>query len=166
MTTEPYRFIYRSARGEITARAVTDISESDDYVQGFCLFRGELRTFRKDRILELISDPSTVQERLEFHIANNPPPIERSLTGRTRPPSYLCDVCFTGFKQTDKKRLARWAEEAGFVVRKTVSQHLNFLCYGYNAGPAKMERARQQGVIIIDEEQFMYLLETGEVPDD
>jgi len=49
-------------------------------------------------------------------------------------------------------------------IRAGVSQDLNFLVGGYNAGPAKLERARFQGVIILNEMQFQLLLETGEIP--
>ena len=57
------------------------------------------------------------------------------------------------------------AEGNGIVVRSTVKNNLNFLCCGYNAGPKKIEKARAQNVIALDEEQFVRLLETGEIPE-
>ncbi|WP_373506494.1 hypothetical protein [Thiocapsa sp.] len=74
-------------------------------------------------------------------------------------------MCFTGFKAQDKTELKRLAEDWGMVVRSVVASNLDFLCYGYNAGPMKMERARQQGVTILSEYQFRVMLETGEVPE-
>lgn len=41
---------------------------------------------------------------------------------------------------------------------------LSFLCAGDNAGPAKLEKARAPGVVIMDRAQFENLLETGEIP--
>lgn len=39
------------------------------------------------------------------------------------------------------------------------------LCCGYNAGPTKVTAARMKGVLILDEEQFLNMVSTGEVPD-
>ena len=69
------------------------------------------------------------------------------------------------FDKTEKKRLTKLAEQAGMVVRQSVTLALNFLCCGENAGPAKTEKAREQGVIILSEDQFELLLETGEIPE-
>lgn len=77
----------------------------------------------------------------------------------------MLDVCFTGFKAEDKKRLIATAEQNGMIVRSSVTQKLNFLCWGYNAGPKKIQAARARNVIAHNEEQFLSLLETGELPD-
>lgn len=152
-------FIYQDARGRITDRVISDISESDEYIQGHCHTKDELRTFRKDRILEILNNNDNANERLHYHTSVNPPP-------RAQPKSHdLLDVCFTGFKSDDKKRLIELAESKGFIVRSAVTQKLNFLCCGYNAGPKKIEKARSQGVIALNENQFIHLLETGEIID-
>ncbi|WP_198597588.1 hypothetical protein [Enterovibrio norvegicus] len=52
------------------------------------------------------------------------------------------------------------------TVRSEVTKHLNILCYGYNAGQKKLDKARTQGAIIINEPDFLTLLETGEIPED
>jgi BRCT domain type II-containing protein len=57
------------------------------------------------------------------------------------------------------------AESTGMVVRSSVTRSLNFLCCGYSGGPKKIEKARAQNVIALNEEQFIQLLETGEVPE-
>ena len=152
-------FIYQDARGRITARVISDISETGEYIQGHCHAADELRTFRKDRILERLDRNDNVDERLHYHTSVNPPP-------KAQPKSHdLLDVCFTGFKSDDKKRLIELAESKGFIVRSSVTQKLNFLCCGYNAGPKKIEKARNQGVIALNENQFTHLLETGEIID-
>ncbi|WP_330178417.1 S24 family peptidase [Candidatus Vondammii sp. HM_W22] len=63
-------FIYQNARGNITARSVNNVSESDDYIQGICTQANALRTFRKDRILEdFAADRSdtVIQEKLVYY---------------------------------------------------------------------------------------------------
>lgn len=152
-------FIYQDDRGRITDRVISDISESDEYIQGHCHTKDELRTFRKDRILEILNNNDNADERLHYHTSVNPP-------SRAQPKSHdLLDVCFTGFKSDDKKRLIQLSESKGLVVRSTVTKKLNFLCCGYNAGPKKIEKARSQGVIALNENQFIHLLETGEIID-
>jgi len=166
MPVEHLRFIYRDARGTITARLIGDVSESDECVQGVCLDRGMLRTFRKDRVLEpLALDAATsfVDERLAFHREAHPAPLEPA---RSRARRDAIEVCFTGFKSEDKQALIAVATDAGFIVRPAVTTKLHFLCCGDNAGPAKVRRAREQGVLAITAVEFRTLAETGEVPDD
>lgn len=153
------RFIYQDARGNITARDITDISETEYYLQGYCHIANDLRTFRKDRILELLSNGDDSELKVKHYISISPPP-------KAPPQSHhLLDVCFTGFKSEDKKRLKEMAQSAGMIVRSSVTRSLTFLCCGYNAGPIKIEKARAQNVIALNEEQFIRLLETGEVPE-
>lgn len=159
MSNSSITFIYQDARGNITAREITDISETEVYLQGYCHLANDLRTFRKDRVLETLASGDDVESKVKHYISISPPP-------KAPPKSHhLLDVCFTGFKSEDKKRLKEMAESTGMVVRSSVTSSLNFLCCGYNAGPKKVEKARAQNVIALNEEQFVQLLETGEVPE-
>ena len=152
-------FIYQDARGNITAREITEISETEAYLQGYCHLANDLRTFRKDRVLEVLSSSDDIGSKVDYYISTSPPP-------KAAPKSHhILDVCFTGFKSEDKKRLKEMAENTGMIVRSSVTRNLNFLCCGYNAGPKKVEKARAQNVIALNEDQFVRLLETGEVPD-
>lgn len=75
----------------------------------------------------------------------------------------LSQVCFTGFSATEKAALSAAAAEARLEVVGTVTIHLAFLCAGENAGPAKLQKAREQGTVILTRGDFEHLLETGEV---
>ncbi len=46
-----------------------------------------------------------------------------------------------------------------------VTVHLDFLCCGYNASAKKIEKAHQQNVLILTEDEFINLVETGEMPE-
>ena len=152
-------FIYRDAKGNITVRTVSNVSETEDYLQGICLRAGDLRTFRRDRILGRFPEEASAEGQLSHHIAKNLPP-------KPSPRSHnLIDICFTGFKSNDKERLIGLAESVGMAVRDCVTKNLNFLCGGSNAGPSKIEKARKQGVVFLSEKQFIQLLETGEMPE-
>ena len=79
----------------------------------------------------------------------------------------LAQVCFTGLSATEKARLAAAAGAARLEVVGSVTMNLAFLCAGDNAGPAKLEKARQQGVHVLTPAQFEHLLDTGEIlPDE
>lgn len=169
MNDKPISFIYRDAKGNITFRQVFNISESDDYLQAICLIAGGLRTFRKDRILEKIDDIGSVDQRLQFYkdfFDTRPLSASTSHDNWKRNVTGAFEICFTGFKAQDKNNLTKIAESNGMIVRSNVTTQLSILCCGYNAGPAKVERARHQGVMVLSESQFHSLIETGEIPVD
>jgi BRCT domain type II-containing protein len=45
----------------------------------------------------------------------------------------------------------------------SVTRNLAFLCAGENAGPKKLQKANEQGVYILSKDQFVHLIETGEI---
>lgn len=74
-------------------------------------------------------------------------------------------ICFTGFSQETRAELEAIARSAKLEVVHSVTKHLQYLCAGPNAGPAKQAKAQAQGVIVLTVEAFRRLLETGEIPD-
>ena len=167
MPNQILSFIYKDAEGNITFREVSDISESDRYLQGLCLKAHALRTFRKDRILEIIKDNSTVIDKLSFYKSQFPVSEKTLSQFKTRSNrNHKTEICFTGFKKKEKQQLIDLAESSGFFIRTAVTSNLEYLCCGTTAGPKKIEKARIQGVIALNETQFKSLVETGEIPDD
>jgi len=73
-------------------------------------------------------------------------------------------ICFTGFSSIERKQLEIEAEEAHLEVVKTVTHSLRYLVTGPNAGPTKLQKAREQEVILLNADQFHAMLETGELP--
>jgi NAD-dependent DNA ligase len=73
-------------------------------------------------------------------------------------------VCFTGFGASKKQELIDIANSNNFKVVLSVTNKLDFLCGGENAGPKKIEKAEAQGVQFLNELQFLQLIETGEIP--
>ena len=80
-------------------------------------------------------------------------------------PKIPNEICFTGFSPSDKDRLGQLAAAHGLHVAKSVTRSLAFLVTGPNAGPTKLKKARQQEVVIMNEEQFAQFLRDGEIPD-
>lgn len=74
------------------------------------------------------------------------------------------EICFTGFSPTEKSNLTKIAEENNFHIAKSITVNLNFLCCGENAGPAKIKKADEQNVVLLNVEDFKNLIEIGEIP--
>jgi NAD-dependent DNA ligase len=168
MIVDEMKFIYQSASGKISFYEILKPSESELYIQGVCINAHAIRTFRKDRILEKIDEATDVDARLKFFQENWIGTVSTNVVTPKIPRNYSSgklEICFTGFKQVDKDRLTQAVEAVDFIVRTSVTSRLHFLCCGYNAGPSKIEKARFQGTVILNEKQLLNLLETGEIPE-
>jgi len=77
-----------------------------------------------------------------------------SLPPPARRPARLV-VCFTGFSSSEKDELARLAESLGHHVTASVTKGLGLLVCGGNAGPAKLEKAAQQGVDLMTRAEYV-----------
>ena len=73
-------------------------------------------------------------------------------------------VCFTGFGTSKKDELIKLANDKRFRVVTGVTKKLDYLVGGDNAGSKKIEKAESQGAQFLNEQQFVNLVETGEVP--
>ncbi len=77
-------------------------------------------------------------------------------------------MCFTGFKQARKNELIQLAVDNDLRVVQNVTGAVDFLIFDKESktvGPAKLAKAEKLGIKIIDDEEFLYMLETGVVPD-
>lgn len=130
--------------------------EQGHYIKGFDTAAGRVLTFRKDRVVEYLSG----REYLRDPDAP-PPPVVR----RETPPGARPSILFTGFAAVQRANLERVAAESGLRVVKSVTRDLMFLVAGPNAGPKKVEGARELGSYIVSESEFFELAQTGVLPD-
>ncbi|MBI2381488.1 MAG: hypothetical protein HYV16_12115 [Gammaproteobacteria bacterium] len=151
-------FLYRDSKGEEKQHSVIRWSEVGHYLKGWCVCCNGVRTFRKDRVVEYL-DGSDAQ-------LIDPRPSAQPLISDTQREGRPAQIVFTGFPSVQRSVLEQRATDAGMDVRKSVTQGLDFLCGGPNAGPTKLEKARAQRVYIMTQAQFLALLETGELPDE
>ncbi|WP_412475752.1 BRCT domain-containing protein [Halobacteriovorax sp. YZS-1-2] len=148
---EVISFIYEDASGNKTTREISAYNIDDEYIRGFCHLRGEVRTFRKDRIVSFINKPS-----IEKLSTKTPIKKPRSTTET--------EILFTGFSAAKRADLEKVATNNSFRVRKSVTKNLAILCCGPNAGPKKLEESKAKGVEILTEDDFNKLIQTGELP--
>lgn len=150
----PLRFSYQDAKGESREWTLIRWSENTRYIQGRTATDSLPRTFRKDRIQAYLEG----HDQLLFDRAPPAPEPAPQAQPDTRP-----QILFTGFKTADRLRLEAMAAENGFRVMKTVSKALAVLCIGYNAGPTKVEDAREAGAFVLTDVDLMHLIKTGEI---
>lgn len=166
VATRTVTFLYENAQGEISDRKVDVDQVGTSHFAGFCQRELAQRTFRFDRILGMAtladSGKMVLPEQLRDLLRGYD---EQELRRRKRVAAKTCsEILFTGFKKDRRAELEAIATAAGMVVRKNVTTNLDFLCAGSNAGPTKLAEALERGVIALDEQQFLRMLETGEVP--
>jgi NAD-dependent DNA ligase len=157
-TLAALRFIYCNVGGEVSERSLTQWFEAGHYVKGHDVTKGKVLTFRKDRVREYLDGCETL---LKSPSAPPPPKPASHTEPESRP-----QILFTGYGAAQRKTLEAQASEAGLAIVSTVTKGLTFLACGPNAGPAKIEKARTQGVYIVSDQHLQSLLQTGELLDE
>lgn len=156
-SNELLQFEYCNARGEVSVRHLIAWSEVGHYIKGKGLGDTYPLTYRKDRVVRYID----ASEGLLAVPHVKPPPRPSATSSKEDRPQIL----FTGFAAKRRAALEAMAIGAGLRVVSTVTQGLNYICGGPNAGPKKVERARAQNCWVLDEGQYLAFVETGELPD-
>lgn len=64
-------------------------------------------------------------------------------------------ICFTGFKPEERKKVEDIAIKAGYRVVKSVTVRLSVLVMGEVPGPSKLKKAKGQGAKIISQKEFI-----------
>lgn len=154
------RFDYHDGDGMPSSRTVDVTALGSNYFGGYCRRRCAERTFRFDRVSWPAHDADSGAA------LRTPAALRKRLRGDSRqaPVRSEIEVLFTGFDRLRKAELESIAAGHGMVVRKGVTQGLEFLCAGPNAGQSKVRNAQAIGAQIISEVEFLTLLDTGEVP--
>jgi hypothetical protein len=171
-------FEYVDRAGNRTRRRVDVWAVDDEYLEGWCHHAQDARTFVVGRIRGWITDTGTgeiLPSREWARAAQNNPAngkVDYNAIFERAPRSHIKarpskvqkpEIHFTGFPTAKKKRLQALATERGMQVRETVTQGLDYLCTGPNAGPTKVAKAKAQGIILLNEQQLGRLWETGEL---
>lgn len=73
-------------------------------------------------------------------------------------------VVFTGFARAARTLLEAQACASGLRVCKSVDKACLYVVAGPNAGPAKLAKARAEGLLVITEQAFVAMIQTGELP--
>lgn len=168
-TQDKIQFWYTDFEGNLTKRNVRIKSLDDEYLEAFDLDKQGDRTFRVERIDDEVIDLTTGEILSKMDWLNSHGIFKINKRGYKPKELVKYDladkVCFTGFSKADRERLENLAEVHGYTIRKSVTVKLKYLVCGSNAGPSKIAQAESLGVILLDEEEFLYLLEAGSVPD-
>ncbi len=158
------RFIYKNLSNEVKEHTLGVAKVFTHHFSGQDLIANRYKVYRKDRVVEYLDNAEEVLAL--YPIEPFKSPSGGGTTGiNPHNPGNLLEVCFTGFRKADKERLTKLAQENRLYVARDVTVNLGILVCGYNAGPKKIERAvnSAQKVEIMNEEEFLHFVETGEV---
>jgi len=89
--------------------------------------------------------------------------VYQGAEAKRKPRDDRPQICLTGFTLEERESLARFAADAGLKVVTGVTAKLAFLCIGAEPGPAKLVKAAEQGVTVLDESALRHLVATGEI---
>lgn len=169
-----FLFVYINHQGQSSRRKVRvmGIASNDgrQYLDGYCLERDALRTFRVDRIQGDLTDTETGELVNVYRLlADTDKRRQMDYTPAKSDFSWLEDgeefdeaeslttVVFTGFAKARKEELEALAKAAGWEVRTSVSESLDYLVCGPKAGPTKVTKAEELEVTVVDEDIFVIL---------
>lgn len=163
-TQDKIQFWYTDFEGNLTKRNVRIKSLDDEYLEAFDLDKREDRTFRVERIDDEVIDLATGEILSKMDWLNTHGIY--SISKRGYKPKELVnfddefgeEICFTGFSKSDRERLENLAEIYGYTVRKSVTQNLDYLVCGKNAGSSKVAQAESKGVTLLDKEEFLIMI--------
>jgi len=170
MSRESRYIVYRNRFNEVKCYNAVILETGETYLRVNDLNAGHVKTFKNENVIasENNFDKATslakeAQEKFK--------PIPRPGTRNSNPEfrkKYNLDekleVCFTGFKKSIKNEMIEMAETADFFVRKSVSTKLDILVCGENAGWAKLARASEMNIALVEGlDGFRRFIETGEI---
>ena len=114
-----------------------------------------LEYFATPENLALIEDLKQVG--LQFEIKGGSQPVSNKLAGMT--------IVVSGSFATPARRteIEQLIEEHGGKKGSSVNKKVNYIVAGENMGPSKLEKARQLGISIISEADFMQMIEQESV---
>ncbi|KGQ25842.1 BRCT domain-containing protein [Gallibacterium anatis] len=167
-------FVYINSYGEIKSFAVKAVKEDEIYLYAYSDEKERTITFRKDRIIQDFSNIDEANRYLEIIPDTVINQFLTLVSSHKKELSYKSSAlqtitfCFTGFKKEQKEKLQKLVAECKLHSVTDVSTKVDYLVVCENSktiGPSKLAKAEKYGIKVIYENQFIYMLETGEIPE-
>lgn len=160
--------LYVNKSGIVSCHDVSQCTQVSGHLQGFSGDR--FKTFRLDRILHEVQPGEDINILLAHYQGQHAQytKANRAARGERLNPGGL-RVLFTGFPANERLLLESLATANGMDVVKTVVRDLGILCVWGHIGPGnlarngKVDKARDVGALVLDGEQLLTLIETGEI---
>lgn len=167
-------FVYIDRNNKITAQNGILISHKEYKFFMRCNDDNGLRSFLYESVLfDLDGYDDSIEDLInkyqinyKEHIPKRRAPKEPSMLNLENKP----EIQFTGFYSVlkmnqikTKDELVQIAKDNGYFVKKskTLGSNVSILVCGHNAGPSKMIKASDMGSILLNERQFLHMVENG-----
>ncbi|MDP0382790.1 BRCT domain-containing protein [Glaesserella parasuis] len=168
--------VYMSSHKDVNAYTLSNASDDGFYIRAYCEQKSKIITLRHDRIISTFDNyqeadnyarnlPNNIYNLFDERINS-----QRHQTNQTHSHTLRNNItfCFSGFKKERKEELTNLAIENDLRVVTSISKFVNYLVIDSTSatvGPTKLAKAEQFGIQILNEQEFLNLLETGEIPD-
>ena len=165
--------VYMSSHKDVRAYTLSNIIDDGFYLKAYCEQKRKIITLRHDRVISTFDN----YQDADNYARNLPDNIytlfdERINNQRYQTHSHTLQnnitFCFSGFKKERKEELTNLAIENDLRVVTSISKLVNFLVIDSSSatvGLTKLAKAEQFGIQVLNEQEFLNLLETGEIPD-
>ena len=156
--------VYLNRFNEAKAYELDVLSESEETTIVWDLRQDKYKTLKTSNVLSQNESFETAIAMAEA-LQENYPIISKYKTDRRwKNEGNKFEVCFTGFKKSEKDELIDLAKANNMFLRTTVTKKLGLLVCGYNAGPAKIKMANEDGInCVFGADGFNQFIATGEV---
>lgn len=161
-------FDYTNAQGSKSHRKVSVRAVDAEHIEGICHHAREIRTFTISRVSGdvLVCDTGELLSAKDWANSARLDPRNRAVlmssgavdVDNSGSEEVAIEILFTGFSKARKDELAEMAEQYGMKVVKSVTKELAYLCVGPSPGPVKVAQATENGVEIIEAEEFLALV--------
>lgn len=160
-----------SSHKDVAVHSVSNIKDDGFYFRGYCLEKAKILTFRHDRVIEYFEN----KELATDYLNNLPEQVYKQFDEKinsqrkVKRTNNLDNItfCFSGFKKARKEELIKLAEEKDLRTVMGMSRSVDFLVIdesSHTVGVKKLNQATEYGIQIINENDFLLMLETGEIP--
>lgn len=149
-------FIYQDSEGNTTKRSVVLKSMDYEYFTGICLDRHAERTFKKDRVVEYLGNAKQL-------LQNFAPTKKKISASKKNTKSPALTINFVGFLDDEQVLLEALAKPYNLKVLKSQTKTLFAIITNDELPEKQAERAKENGTLVMNKEQFLHFLETGEI---
>ena len=164
--SESIFIVYLNRFNEAKAYELDILSESEDIIIVQDLRQDKYKTLKISNVLSHNESYETAIAMAETLQENYSIISKHKTDRRWKNEDKKFEVCFTGFKKSEKDELIDLAKGNNMFLRTTVTKNLGLLVCGPNAGPAKIKMANEDGIAcVFGADGFDQFIEKGEIGD-
>tara|TARA_B110000503_G_scaffold94752_1_gene142698 strand:+ start:182 stop:748 length:567 start_codon:yes stop_codon:yes gene_type:complete len=164
-------FLYIDRNNKITEQKTLLISHKEFKFYARCEIENRVKCYLYESVLmDLFTYSGSIDNLLKDYQCNYKEHIPQRREPSTLNLENKPEIQFTGFYSVlkmnqikTKDELVKLAKDNDYFTKKskTLGLNVSILVCGPNAGPVKMKQASDRGAILLNESQFIHMIENG-----